>query len=254
MDERDSLRAELDKSRRRLKRARRERDELLAQLGTRAGEAPAGLGYLFIVTYGRSGSTLLQGILNSIPGYAIRGENGDALRGLYEFRERMRFNSNKQRRSTELASSHPYYGIDLYDDPAAREQLQGLALATVIHPPLDARVVGYKEIRWFTPDYQEYLAFVVSVFPGARFVVNTREHEVVAQSKWWAKDPQALEKLGEYEAKLDAMCKVLGDRAFRVHYDEYIADPASLRAMFEWLGEEFDVESVKQVMAVRHSY
>ena len=31
-------------------------------------------GYLFVVTYGRSGSTLLMGLLNSIPGYLIRGE------------------------------------------------------------------------------------------------------------------------------------------------------------------------------------
>src|SRR5688572_1085508 len=36
------------------------------------------LGHLFIVTYGRSGSTLLQGVLNSIPGYLIRGENDGA--------------------------------------------------------------------------------------------------------------------------------------------------------------------------------
>jgi hypothetical protein len=40
------------------------------------------LGYVFIVTYGRSGSTLLQGVLNSIPGYLVRGENRQALRHL----------------------------------------------------------------------------------------------------------------------------------------------------------------------------
>ena len=31
------------------------------------------------MTYGRSGSTLVQGLLNSIPGYLIRGENSAAL-------------------------------------------------------------------------------------------------------------------------------------------------------------------------------
>ena len=33
------------------------------------------LDYVFVMTYGRSGSTLLMGILNSIPGWLLRGEN-----------------------------------------------------------------------------------------------------------------------------------------------------------------------------------
>ena len=32
-------------------------------------------GFVFVVTYGRSGSTLLQTVLQSIDGYFIRGEN-----------------------------------------------------------------------------------------------------------------------------------------------------------------------------------
>ena len=41
--------------------------------------------YVFVMTYGRSGSTLLMGLLNTIPGYLIRGENDDALRFLFDF-------------------------------------------------------------------------------------------------------------------------------------------------------------------------
>jgi hypothetical protein len=38
---------------------------------------PARFPNIFVVTYGRSGSTLLQGVLNGIPGFLIRGENKD---------------------------------------------------------------------------------------------------------------------------------------------------------------------------------
>ena len=31
--------------------------------------------YLFVITYGRSGSTVLLNLLNAIEGYTIRGEN-----------------------------------------------------------------------------------------------------------------------------------------------------------------------------------
>lgn len=40
-------------------------------------------GSVLIITYGRSGSTLLQGILNSIPGYLIRGENENLMAHFY---------------------------------------------------------------------------------------------------------------------------------------------------------------------------
>ena len=39
---------------------------------------------VLIVTYGRSGSTLLQGILNSIEGCLIRGENDNFCFALYQ--------------------------------------------------------------------------------------------------------------------------------------------------------------------------
>ena len=59
------------------------------------GPASRDLGYVFVMTYGRSGSTLLMGLLNTIPGYLIRGENDDALRFLHDFHqtcvERSRF-------------------------------------------------------------------------------------------------------------------------------------------------------------------
>ena len=66
--------ATLQRLRRKLRRARRRLEE----------EAPRNdLSYVFICTYGRSGSTLLQGVLNSIPGYLIRGH------GLYTWGPRM---------------------------------------------------------------------------------------------------------------------------------------------------------------------
>jgi hypothetical protein len=39
-----------------------------------------------------------------------------------------------------------------------------------------------------------------------------------------------------------------------VHFDDYVRDPASLAALFEWLGEPFDEVAVRDVMTVKHSY
>ena len=76
------------------------------------------LGYIFIVTYGRSGSTLLQGILNSIPGYLVRGENRQALRHLYAFHTAAVQERRRQRRGQHAA------GPALFRDPDRGLQLR----------------------------------------------------------------------------------------------------------------------------------
>ena len=85
-----------------------------------------------------------------------------------------------------------------------------------------------------------------------RFTVS--DLEAVARSKWWARDPDALTKLREMERTFVEAIADLGDAAYRVHYDDYVADPGVLRGLFEWLGEDYDEERVRAVMDVRHSY
>ncbi|WP_243060522.1 sulfotransferase [Nocardioides sp. SR21] len=211
------------------------------------------LDYLFMVTYGRSGSTLLMGVLNTIPGYLIRGENRDALHHLYRFHSTMLAESSRVPRRRVRQPTHPFYGIAGFPPERSIRQIRRLASDTVLRPDEDTRVTGFKEIRWYRPDLEEYVAWLQQVFPGARFLVNTRNHEDVLKSKWWAEGDDKSEHLADVERRILALADSLGDAAYRVHYDDYVADPGVLRGMFEWLGEPFDEASVRETMAVRHS-
>jgi hypothetical protein len=226
----------------------------------RAADAVAGgrdrtdLSYLFIVTYGRSGSTLLQGILSSIPGVMIRGENGGVLRELFRFHDTARGHRERLARSAPLPASHPWWGIDGYPDRTALRDIRTLLLETVLRPDPSTRVVGFKEIDWMHDRMGEQLEFVRAVFPGARFVLNTRNLADVATSKWWARNPNAMTELQTMERQYLEALGALGDDAYRVHYDDWVADPTALRGLFEWLGADFDEQRVRDVMTVPHSY
>lgn len=230
--------------------------------GRPAARESRDLGYLFIVTYGRSGSTLLQGVLNSIPGYLVRGENRQAMRHLHAFhrtavQERQRQRRSRQQRGlppTGHTSTDTFFGIEEFPVRRSLAGIRRLSLETLLRPEPDTRVTGFKEIRWYHDDVAAYVDWLRQVFPGARFVVNTRNHDDVARSKWWARDPDAREKLRTAEQRLLAVRDSLGDAAFHVHYDDWAADPDRLRPLFDWLGEEYDAARVRAVLETPHSY
>ena len=107
-------------------------------------------GYVFIVTYGRSGSTLVQKILNSIPGYCVRGENNNGLFYIYQvWREMTQARAivalRRQKRQSE--SDHPWYGAELIEPDAFGHALRRTFVDEVLRPPKGTRVAGFKEIR-----------------------------------------------------------------------------------------------------------
>jgi hypothetical protein len=216
--------------------------------------------YVFVITYGRSGSTLLQGILNSIPGYLVRGENGQVLHDLWRFDMTATEHAQKMRRPAHrkgvesLPPQDAWFGMDLYRPRVARRHLRALFVDEVIQPPADAAVIGFKEVRWDLPDLPDFVAWIQEIFPGARFIINTRNLVDVAQSGWWAGHENPTPYLADLERRILDVAQTLGDAAFHVHYDDYVGDPTALRPLFAWLGEPFDETRVRTVMATPHSY
>jgi hypothetical protein len=223
-----------------------------------AGRDRGDLEYLFVVTYGRSGSTLLQGILNSADGVTLRGENGGLLLDLYRLHVTATRHRERLATSSPLPPEHPWWGIDGYRDETAYRSFRTLLLETVLRPEAGTQVVGFKEIDWVRDDMPGalpgVLAFTRSVFPGARFVLNTRNLVDVAQSKWWAGRADALEALTAMEREIVDALAPHEAVTYRVHYDDYVHDPSVLAGLFGWLGRPFDEAQVREVMAVRHSY
>ncbi len=213
-----------------------------------------GLQHLFVVTYGRSGSTLLLGVLNSIPGYLIRGENDGAVYHLHRFHAAASARKRRLRKRFELPldTTNPHFGLDEFPVTRSLRVLRRLVTETLLRPEPSTRVTGFKEIRWYQEDLPEYVQFLRQLFPDARFVINTRDREAVLKSGWWPDKPRDG-RLERMESAILDLAAELGDAAYRVHFDDYTADPTALRGLFAWLGEEFDETRVRGVLGVRHS-
>ncbi|WP_169727910.1 sulfotransferase family protein [Desulfovibrio inopinatus] len=215
---------------------------------------------LFLLTYGRSGSTLLQGILNSIDGYLIRGETNLVLFQLYKAYEALdyaRFHFGKDRRIT----IDPWFGIDRVDPPAFGGHLANAFIDHVLKPRGNVRVVGFKEIRHdpfhiaSDEDFYGYIDFLRDYFPEPCFIYNRRDIAKTSMSQsWWSEEERSHENLSRCLERLEAACEKYPERSYMVDYDEYIADPDKLAGLFAFLDETFDRATIDAVMDVRHSF
>lgn len=208
--------------------------------------------YVFVMAFQRSGSTLLQVLLNSIPGYLIRGENGGLLADLHRFHRRAQ-KQKELRRGHAADVGFPFFGINEFDEQASLDQIRELVTRTLLRPLPDSRVLGFKEVNWYVDDLQDYVEFYREVFPNARFIINTRRIEDSAKSRWFAQRDDSVEFLTGEQAKLMTVLEQLGpDIAFHQRYDDYVEDHGQLKELFDWLGAPFDRDRIDELMA--HTY
>ncbi|WP_162009476.1 sulfotransferase [Labrenzia sp. CE80] len=212
--------------------------------------------YVFIFTYGRSGSTLLSGLLNALPGCCIRGENYMALAHLNAF-----YGSLKKSKAHMAKKSgqptHPWYGVDDIDLASARQKVRDLFVDEVLRPPQDAFVVGFKEIRINVtdiPDLDGFLDDLVEIFEDVKFVFNHRRITDVAKSKWWGQTLQSHARIHSMDMRLERSRHVGTDRVFQVYYERLVAEPQHAKELADFLGLAFSERTYRKVMSVRHSY
>lgn len=220
-------------------------------------------GFVFIVTYGRSGSTLLQNVLNSIPGYLIRGENDNLLYHLAKAWMIGRDSPEIRKRREAMASDgwrdprygqqiDPWFGSELINPPELGQRLATLFTNQVLKPQDDTRVTGFKEIRFHLTgeDMERYLDFLLFFFPNSRLVFNTRNLADVKRSGWWANYAQADfdAEVGAADRRFRAYAETHPRRTMVMHYDDYRDDPLQFRPLFAFLGEPFDRSLVEDTM------
>ncbi|GAA4263442.1 sulfotransferase [Dactylosporangium darangshiense] len=213
--------------------------------------------YAFIITYGRSGSTLLREILNSIPGACVRGENGNTLYHLYRSWCTVR-DRKWQFEGEDLGPADPWHGIEIVDDAAYRSELTRSFIDAVLKPPSAATLIGFKEIRYGPEDmsrtnFFDYLNFLVDSFSNACLIFNTRDLNEVLASAWWSSLPQAEEILTESDRRIREAAACGAYPSFHIHYNDYAQNMDNLVPLFDFLGASFSELALRQVFCRRHA-
>ncbi|MDJ0632810.1 MAG: sulfotransferase [Xenococcaceae cyanobacterium MO_188.B29] len=214
---------------------------------------------VLIITYGRSGSTLLQGILNSIEGCLIRGENDNFCFALYQAYQSLK-NSKKFRKATE--ATHSWYGAPFINEEAFLEQASQMTKDLILANKKDdptIRCYGFKEIRYIQLEvqnkFEDYLKFLGKIFPNVCFIFNTRNLDDVLESGWWSKTNKikSKEKLVNLEKKFAEYCSK-HNNTFQITYENIISKSNTLEAMFDFLGVEYAANKIDKSISIKHSH
>lgn len=214
-------------------------------------------GFVFIVSYGRTGSTLLQAMLQSIDGYFIRGENWNTLFPLYRSYQLAR-HARVHQGHKPLDPSRPWYGADEIEPEEYGQALAQLFVHQILKPPAGQRVIGFKEIRFINAkgdEFGHFLDFMTRVFAPAKFIFNTRSADDVAKSKWWADLPEEKVRatIAEAESQFSRYMAAHPDICYHARYEDFSQGAQAFAPIFEFLGEPFDEAKAAEVLARQYA-
>jgi len=218
---------------------------------------------LFIITYGRTGSTLLMGLLNSYDEMKIKGENFNFVRGLYESYLRIVELKEKYGKKAQTITD-PFYGAETTDIELYTKSIKKLIEEQLLtSEDKSIECWGFKEVRYTEKeltfdgkyDFKGYLDFIKLVFPEACFIFLYRDHLQVSQSAFW----QTMQKnkifsiLKKTEDEMEGWALNRGD-CFQLDYKDLVGKTSKLKEMHEFLDISYDAKHIDSVLAVEYSY
>ena len=213
---------------------------------------------VFILALGRTGSTHLLRLLNSIPGYRISGETDDAWIHMGWFAELMQLQAPPRNRGRWQPTSL----IDADDGNLTLCSVRRLMLQ-VHNPSPRARVFGFKEIyspfvrrpAVFDQVFSQGISFVRTLFPRAKFIFHWRSNLTrIADSDFWKEDRRRNSSAVNFEkvvARYRDYASAHRDHAYTTTIETINKKRSQqLTGLFRFLGEELTPE-LRRVASAR---
>lgn len=207
--------------------------------------------FVFILGVGRSGTTVLQNVLNSVPKVCIRGENGGAIWPLAETYSLVQRSVEGDGRWARDHPGDPWFGLSGVSLSGLAGALRRSFVTEVLQPPLGAQFVGFKEIRFPSRGLVEAVTWVNELFPGARFVLNFREPAAIAKSGWGRDSPRSRTHISRRQRDLARLATFLGDTGFSVQYESFHSTENERKKLFAWLNMDYQADRVDAVLSTR---
>ena len=226
--------------------------------------------YTLIVTHGRTGSTLLQGILNAIDGWHIKGESDNFAYGLYKSYKSLKKACSYKDQGDPYLHTNPWFGVADYDLDGYFEKLAELIKELLISGQSDQQIScnGFKEVRYFEQVFEDdksgeqlkdYLDFLSRALHPCKMIFLQRDPNEVIKSDWWDetdnnKKEETINTLKLFNSFLNKYSEENKNSTFCIDYKDITYKSENLKKMFLFLGGSPSDDVLSSVQTTRHSY
>jgi hypothetical protein len=220
--------------------------------------------YLFVITFGRTGSTLLQGLLNSIDDAVIFGENEGFLLSLMDAYNALKKAHGHLKSPVHDKEVNPWFGASRYSEERLRTQFQNFITELLFSKmpggePVRAATIGFKEIRHiFLAEGRlvHYLDFLGEVFPGCKLIFLTRNINDVLASGWWTKnEPRFVrQQVTRFRQTITKYAEEHPGRSLTLDYADLVRGEDAYVRLGDFIGIAVDQKKYLEVLSRNHSY
>jgi len=216
---------------------------------------------ILICAIGRSGSTTLQLILNTIPNSNICGENEGAVNSLLEFYKQIKntynrvdnieFNKLKNEDKQNIFKIFQNGTKPSWYNSFELEQVKQTTRNTIItmfKKNDTTNVWGFKEIRY--NGKLELLKEFRELFPQTKVILNIRDNiKKQSQSSWFKKDPNSFKKIIKETNEIVEFWKNNRDFCF-LNVLEKMYNKQHMIQLFQFIGcsEHFNEDKIKNLL------
>ena len=212
---------------------------------------------VLICATGRSGSTTLQRIMNTIPNSNICGENYGAINSLLDFYVKLHATSSDYvpghytpvtyeeiiSKNVKPAWYNSYQILEMED------KIRKLIIA-MFKKDSNTNVWGFKEIRYENKKVN-LLKYFKQLFPQTKVIIQIRENITKqSQSAWYKKDKNAINNLHKMNNELYNFFCQNKDWCYFTTF-ESMFDKNNLQNMFAFINcrENYDENKVEEVLS-----
>lgn len=209
---------------------------------------------VLVCATGRSGSTSLQRIINTIPNSNICGENYGAVNSLLDFymklhnasRDQIPGHYNPASYEDIISKNVKPSWYNSYQMPEMEQKIRDLIIA-MFKKDSNTSLWGFKEIRYDSQRIH-FLKLFKSLFPQTKVIIQVREN-IAAQSKssWYKDDRNASKKLQQTNVEFWNFYLANKDWCYFTTF-ERMFDKTNVQNIFSFIGEKYDENKVNEVL------
>lgn len=228
---------------------------------------------VLICATGRSGSTTMQRILNTIPNSNICGENYGAINSLLEFYRRIKVTSTdytglQPASYEEMISNNMKPAWYNSYDYQQMVQIVKSTIITMFKNKDTTNIWGFKEIRWvictqtsfyithsftfyrYDSGNIHYIEDFKELFPQTKVIIQIRENiQAQSQSSWFQNDEGAIDFLTKTSHQLVQFGQSNKDWCYVTSFEKMF-DINHLKQIFEFIGceENFKMAEINDIL------